>query len=103
MTTVALQQLGLELVVGGLLRDHHPVSADELDDLTAELLWEIADLIVYQRDPRAYDASDDDTWVLPSFDELDLQDKVVIDSGAGTYSEGSELMRKYSKRIPDGV
>ena len=50
-----------------------------------DLLWEIADLIVYSRYPEVYDADTGFPW---DIDEIvppgDLKGKIVIDAGAGS-------------------
>ncbi len=49
------------------------------------LLWEIADWIVYQREPEAYDTADLGGWDLDAVaQKVALDAKVVIDAGAGT-------------------
>ena len=62
-------------------------SDPESDVAEAEdrLLWEIADLIVYQRAPAMYDARAAKQWTRAAFEEVEpLEGKVVIDAGAGT-------------------
>ena len=53
--------------------------------LTDSLVWEIAELILYNKDPAMYDRRTDLDW---SLDELlriaPVDDRVVIDAGAGT-------------------
>jgi ubiquinone/menaquinone biosynthesis C-methylase UbiE len=57
----------------------------ELAECSERLLWTIADLIVYNKCPEAYDALDFHNW---DFHEVTvitpLDHKVVIDGGAGT-------------------
>ena len=49
------------------------------------LLWELADLIVYQRAPAMYDSTLVDTWSRAALREAEpLENKVIADVGAGT-------------------
>lgn len=50
-----------------------------------ELVWELADLIVYQRAPALYDEKVQPGWTRAAFAEAEpLEGRVVIDAGAGT-------------------
>jgi ubiquinone/menaquinone biosynthesis C-methylase UbiE len=50
-----------------------------------ELVWTIADLLVYNKCPEAYDALDFHNWDFREVTDItSLQDKVIIDGGAGT-------------------
>jgi SAM-dependent methyltransferase len=64
---------------------HRPLGGRALAVAQERLLWEIADEIVYQRAPEAYDAFAgrdwDDRWVT---EVADLEGATVIDAGAGT-------------------
>lgn len=74
----------IEDYVAGLLADHRPVR-DDLVACEQEVVWEIADWIVYQRAPESYDAGAEVDWDLAAVTELvALDGKVVIDAGAGT-------------------
>jgi len=56
-----------------------------LTECEDRLLWELADLIVYQRAPAMYDSTIVDTWSRAALREAEpLEDKVVADVGAGT-------------------
>ena len=64
-----------------------------------ELLWEIADLIIYSKYPEAYDKNVDFPWeineiVSPQY----LHDKVVIDAGAGP-GKISFLLAQYAQTV----
>ena len=49
------------------------------------VVWEVADWIVYQRAPEAYDTYAGVDWTIAAVTELtSLTDKVVIDAGSGT-------------------
>ncbi len=75
--------------IGGFLNtvlsEHGPVADGDFPVMRDTLLWEIADWIVYQRDPESYDTDADVAWDLAAVTELvPLETKVVIDAGAGT-------------------
>ena len=57
----------------------------ELAECEDRLLWELADLIVYQRDPAMYDSTTVSAWSRAALREAEpLEDRVVADVGAGT-------------------
>lgn len=57
----------------------------DIGDAADRLLWEIADLIVYQRAPAMYDDKVERLWDSAAFAEAEpLATKTVIDGGAGT-------------------
>lgn len=75
----------IEEFLAQLLTEHSQVSPDELVASTEVLVWEIADWIVYQRDPGSYDTEAKVDWDLAAVTEVvTLEGKVVIDAGAGT-------------------
>ena len=75
----------IEAFLVRLLADHGPVGAGELVSCEQALLWEIADLIAYERAPESYDTGAKVDWDLSAVTDLvDLAGKVVIDAGAGT-------------------
>jgi SAM-dependent methyltransferase len=61
------------------------VEQQELDDCIDQLVWTIADLLVYNKCPEAYDSQEFHDW---DFNEImaitPLDHKVVIEGGAGT-------------------
>ncbi|MCP3974534.1 MAG: class I SAM-dependent methyltransferase [bacterium] len=68
-----------------LLTDYGPAAADELHAAEESLVWELADWIAYQRAPEAYDAQAKVDWDISAVTTVvSLQDKIVIDCGAGT-------------------
>ena len=80
------------------------MSSSEKNDKTVEancndLLWEIADLIVYSKYPEIYDANVEFLW---DIDEIvppkNLQGKAVIDAGAGP-GKLSFLLARYAKTV----
>jgi SAM-dependent methyltransferase len=57
----------------------------ELDECVEEVLWTIADLIVYNKCPEVYDSLDFHDWDFGEVTEIvPLDGLVVIDGGAGT-------------------
>jgi len=71
--------------LGELLARHGPRTGSALAVAEETLLWELADEIVYQRAPEAYDEVARQGWH-PSVvtDVVDLEGATVIDAGAGT-------------------
>ncbi len=68
-----------------ILAEHQPAAVGKAARDVQDLLWEVADLIVYQREPAAYDALAVHEWDFAAVtDVVSLDDKVVIDAGAGT-------------------
>ena len=72
--------------VNTLLKENKPINnKSTVDEYCQELLWEIAELIVYNKYPEVYDAKVEFSW---NFDKIisvnSLVGKVVIDAGAGT-------------------
>ncbi len=58
---------------------------NEIDDCCNELLWEIADLIVYNKYPAIYDDRVEFNWDIKEIiPENSLEGKVVADVGAGS-------------------
>lgn len=72
--------------LGQLLAEHEPVDSDELLVAEQAILWEIAEWIVYQREPQMYDALSVHEWdiVQATGDVVVLDGKVVLDAGAGS-------------------
>jgi ubiquinone/menaquinone biosynthesis C-methylase UbiE len=70
------------------------VDEQELAECSERLLWTIADLLVYNKCPEAYDTLDFHNW---DFHEVTmvtpLDHKVVIDGGAGTGRVALEAVR----------
>ena len=71
--------------INKILKENKPINKSNIDRYCQELLWEIADLIVYNKYPEVYDARVDFAW---EPDEIisakSLKGKTVIDAGAGT-------------------
>jgi ubiquinone/menaquinone biosynthesis C-methylase UbiE len=63
----------------------HRADRQELTACSDKLLWIIADLIVYNKCPEAYDVLDFHDWDFREITSINsLEGKVVIDEGAGT-------------------
>lgn len=68
-----------------VLASHGPLTGGALDAAEERLLWEIADEIVYQRAPDAYDQVARRDWDPEAIgDIVDVDGAAVIDAGAGT-------------------
>lgn len=71
--------------INGILEEKLPIQNKKtVDENCNDLLWEIADLIIYSKYPEVYDAKVEFAWdideiISPQF----LKGKVVIDAGAG--------------------
>jgi methylase of polypeptide subunit release factors len=74
----------IEPLVAGLVDGREP-SGPEFSVAEDELVWEIADLIVYQRAPEMYDEAVRSGWGRSALAEIEpLEGKVIVDAGAGT-------------------
>jgi SAM-dependent methyltransferase len=68
-----------------LVAKYGPHGVDDLAPSEKAVVWEVADLIVYQRAPEYYETHAGVDWTIEAVSEaVPLQDKVVIDAGAGT-------------------
>ncbi len=57
----------------------------KIEENINDLLWEIADLIIYNKYPEVYDANVEIAWEMNEIIQpKDLEGKVVVDAGAGT-------------------
>jgi ubiquinone/menaquinone biosynthesis C-methylase UbiE len=75
----------IEEYLSGLLADYGPVAPNDLAAHVQSLVWELADLIMYQRAPDTYDAESQIDWDIAAVTEVvNLEGKVVVDAGAGT-------------------
>ena len=72
--------------LGGVTAGFGPAKdEDELAGFIDSLVWEIADMIVYCKDPELYDTRADPDW---NFEEIfrmaPVDGRVIVDAGAGT-------------------
>ncbi len=75
----------IEGYLAEVMAEHGPAAAGDLAACRQALVWELADLIVYQRAPELYDIGAHVDWDLAAVAErVDVEGKVVIDAGAGT-------------------
>jgi hypothetical protein len=75
--------------------EHGPIGDEQaLAAAGHDLVWTMADLLVYNKCPESYDSLDFHSW---SFDEVtaiaDLEGKIVVDGGAGTGRVALEAAR----------
>ena len=76
----------IEDFISAILKENKPlINKSTIDEYCQELLWEIADLIVYNKYPEIYDAKVEFAWDFREITSVSsLEGKVVIDAGAGT-------------------
>ena len=69
-----------------LLSDYKPATIeDTVEKSCQDLLWEIADLIVYNKFPEVYDEQSGITWEISELSSVtSLLGKTIVDGGAGT-------------------
>jgi 2-polyprenyl-3-methyl-5-hydroxy-6-metoxy-1,4-benzoquinol methylase len=73
--------------INTIQKEYSPVTnEEELTDYADELLWDIADLIIYNKNPEVFDARAQlESWVFNEITSIvSLENKVIIDAGAGT-------------------
>lgn len=76
---------GIEAYLTQLLAEHGPAGVNDLAACERGLAWELADWIVYQRAPEAYDEGARIEFELAAITDLvPIAGKVLIDAGAGT-------------------
>ena len=74
----------IEPFLAQVLHEHQALEGD-IARAEDALVWEIADLIVYQRAPAMYDRKVPRLWGRDALEEAEpLEGKVVVDAGAGT-------------------
>lgn len=72
-----------------------PPTGTTLEECEQRVLWEIADLIVYNKAPHAYDALPHHRWDFEAVTSVAaLAGTVVLDVGAGTGQTAVELSRR---------
>lgn len=72
--------------LAGLLQEHKPAAdIHQITDHCQEALWEIADLILYNKYPELYDRNSQIQWAISEiFSITSLEGKIVADLGAGS-------------------
>jgi len=88
-----------EFIMGVLEESEVVTSKQQINDDCTEALWEIADLIAYNKFPGLYDTNTHFDW-LPDeiISKRSVQGKVVADVGAGT-GQLAFLMAKQAKTV----
>jgi len=83
-----------------ILNENLPVSnPDEINAQCQEALWEIADLIIYNKSPEQFDAQAPIKWEIEDINILcTLEGKVVADVGAGS-GRIAFLMAPYAETV----
>lgn len=85
----------IRALLAQLLAEYGPAADAELMAYEQELVWEIADWIVYQRAPDRYDeGSEFDRSLTAISDVVTLDESVVVDAGAGTGEMAIEVARR---------
>jgi len=76
----------IEDFINSILPAHKPAeNEDILEDSCQDLLWEIADLIVYTKYPEVYDEQSGLIWELSELSSVtSIEGKTILDAGAGT-------------------
>ena len=76
----------IAIFINRILSENQPAENDETtEESCQELLWEIADLIIYDKYPDVYDAQSGITWNISEITSItSLEGKTVLDAGAGT-------------------
>jgi ubiquinone/menaquinone biosynthesis C-methylase UbiE len=75
----------IEEFLSRLLTEFGPAAPGDVAVCEQTLVWELADLIVYQRAPENYEAGSQIDWDIAAVTEMvSLEGKVVVDVGAGT-------------------
>lgn len=86
--------------INGILKENEKIKAKDLiNEHCDKLLWEIADLIVYNKHPEIYDDKVNFTWDISEIISIELlKEKVVADVGAGS-GMLAFLLAKYARTV----
>ena len=86
--------------INGILKENPEIkNKDLINEHCDKLLWEIADLIVYNKHPDIYDDKVNFTWDISEIISIELlKNKVVADVGAGS-GVLAFLLAKYAKTV----
>jgi len=76
----------IEGFINTILAAYNPAdNEDILEESCQDLLWEIADLIIYNKYPGVYDEQSGLIWEMSELSSVtSLQGKTILDAGAGT-------------------
>ena len=90
----------VEIFINSVLKANKEIDDESLiEEYCEELLWEIADLIVYNRFPEKYDEKTKFTWNIDEIIEKEsLEGKIVADVGAGS-GMLAFLLAKYATTV----
>ncbi len=90
----------IKTFISEILNDDFPDSNDKaIEENCNDLLWEIADLIIYNKHPEVYDKKVGFYWDINEIiSPKSLDGKVVIDAGAGT-GKLAFLLSKFADTI----
>ena len=90
----------IENFINIILKENKAINdKDAIDESCDELLWEIADLIVYNKYPEIYDIKVNFTWDISEIISIELlKEKVVADVGAGS-GMLAFLLTKYARTV----
>ena len=95
-----LRKPSIESFINSVLNEYNELENETLiKEYCNEVLWEIADLIVYNKFPEVYDANVDFRWDIKEIiSEKKLKDKTVTDVGAGS-GMLAFLLAKFAKTV----
>ena len=90
----------VESFLDKILMENKPIQdQDTIDDYCDEVIWEIGELIVYNKFPEVYDSKINFTWEIEDILSTDLlKDKTIADVGAGS-GMLSLLLSPYVKTV----
>jgi len=76
----------IEEFINTILSAHKPAENEDIvEESCQDLLWEIADLIIYNKYPEVYDEQSGLIWEMRELSSVtSLQGKTIVDAGAGT-------------------
>jgi len=76
----------IEGFINTILSSYEPAENEDIvEESCQDLLWEIADLIIYNKYPEVFDEQSGLTWKMSELSSVtSLQGKTIVDAGAGT-------------------
>ena len=86
--------------INGILKKNEKIkNSDLINEHCDKLIWEIADLIVYNKQPEIYDEKVNFTWDISEIIPIELlKEKTVADVGAGS-GMLAFLLAKYARTV----